>query len=172
MARKDLKKIITDAENVEPIADFYGIKITTYEDGAKLRKADAIDDEEPSISNRLMNPDGTVARSAIKYASVNPKKMFDNRVRRIERDGAQILQIVVDKRAIREQNTGSIYLKTIPVYEIARKGKELTVCGITNVVDTEFMSEFSGKINQEGMCKILPLIDNYGVDLTSEELGI
>lgn len=173
MAKKDIRKnILEDAEKVEPIADFYGIKITSFEDGVTLRKADAIEEDEPDISERLLNPDGTVARSAIRYASVNPRKMFDNRVRRIKKDDKDVLQVVVDKRAISEMGTGSVYLKNIPCYEIARVSKELKVIGLTNVLDTEFMSDFKGRLDHDAMVQILPLIDNYGSEMTSESLGI
>lgn len=174
MAKENIKKIIADAEAVEPIAEFNGIKITNFKDGATLRKADAIDDDEPNIANRLMNSDGTVARSNIRYASVNPKKMFDNRYRYIERDGKKILQIVTDKRAISEQKTGSIYLKNVPVYEIERntKTKQLEVKAVTNVLDTEFVSEFRNVLAMKSMPEVLAAIDRNGAEMTADELGI
>lgn len=174
MAKENIKKIIADAEAVEPIAEFNGIKITDFKDGATLRKADAIDDDEPNIANRLMNSDGTVARSNIRYASVNPKKMFDNRYRYIERDEKKILQIVTDKRAISEQKTGSIYLKNVPVYEIERntKTKQLEVTAVTNVLDTEFVSEFRNVLAMKSMPEVLAAIDRNGAEMTADELGI
>ena len=170
MAKENIKKIIADAENVKPIADFNGIKITTFEDGATLRKADAIDDE-PDISGRLMNADGTVARSNTKYASINPKKMFANRYRYVIKDKGtekerKVLQVVTDKRAISEQNTGNIYVKRVPVYEIERdsKTKELVVTGITNVLDTEFMSEFNESLSIQVMIDVEIAKELYGAE--------
>ena len=172
MAKKDdMRKILDDADKVQPIATYGGVKITTFEDGATIRKAEAILDDD-IVDKRLYNPDGTVARSGMRYASVNVDKMFANRCRYVKKGEQKILQIVLDYRAISEQATGNVYLKNIPVYELVRNGKKLEVLSVSQVEDKEFLSEFKEALNMDAMLEVMPVIDAHGSQTTKGELAI
>lgn len=175
MDKKQIMETLKQADEVKPIAEFNGIKICTFEDCVLLTHADAITgDDELGLAERVMNENGLPARSRTKYAAVNPAKMFANRARYIENeDGKKVMQIVIDYRAISEQATGKVYLKNIPVYEIARnKDKQLVVEKLTTVEDTVFLSDFKEILNMDSMIEVLTVIDAHGEDKTAGEIQI
>lgn len=175
MATKVIEQLI-EAEDVKPIAEFNGIKVVTFEDGVKLTQKDILEAElagdDTDIGAREINSNGLPARSKTKYAAVNTEKMFANRIRYIEEDGTKKMQIVLDYRAISEQETGKIYLKRIPAYQIVRKGKKLSVDKMITVDDSEFIAEFNNALNLNSMLEVLPIIDIEGADMNVEEIGI
>lgn len=174
MDKKQVMETLKRADEIKPLAEFNGIKIGTFEDCVTLTHADAITgDDELGIAGRVMNENGMPARSKTKYAAVNPSKMFANRARYItDEDGKEKMQVVVDYRAISEQETGKVYLKSVPMYQIARKGKDLVVEKVSSIEDTVFMSEFTEILNQDAMLEVLTVIDAHGEDKTAGAIRI
>lgn len=174
MAKNKIAETLRKADETTPIAEFHGIKIYNYDDCIIMSEADIIDSElgGEDIADRIMNDNGLPARSRTKYAAVNPERMFANRCRYIEEDGTKKVQVVTDYRAIREQETGSVYLKLIPCYQLIRKGKKLVVDKMLTIEDTEFISQFTHILNLNAMLEVLPAIDAMGADMTAGELGI
>lgn len=176
MAKNKTIETLTKAESIKPIADFHGIKICTHDDYGVLTEADIIDAElngEDDIAGRVMGDNGLPARSKTKHAAVNPDRMFRNRVRYIEEDGVKKMQVVIDYRAIMEQETGKVYLKRIPCYQIVRnKDKELVVEKVTTVDDTDFIENFTDRLSVKSMLKVLPCIDDAGSEETDGEIEI
>ena len=76
-------------------------------------------------------------------------------------------------RCIREQSSGHVFLKSIPVYIISRNTEgNLEVEKVTTVSDTEFISDFTNTLNNKSMAEILPLITQYGNDVTADTMPI
>lgn len=174
MANKIIEQLI-QADEITPIAEFNGIKIASFEDCVLLTQQDILRSElegAEDIGSREINANGLPARSRTKFAAVNPEKMFANRVRYIEEDDTKKMQVVIDYRAIHEQETGKVYLKRIPAYQMVRKGKKLSVEKLITVEDSEFISEFTNILNVNAMLEVLPVIDSEGIDTSVGEIGI
>lgn len=152
-----IKEILDEAQNVKPIGEINGVKITSFHDQTVLAQADMIEGEVPSGITQ-MNPDGSVARSTYKYASINVDALFENRFREIEIDGVKKIQVVVDYRACKEQSSGRIYRKTVQAFEISRHGKRLAIDNVVLVTDDIFVKEFIRKLDIDAMGEVLPLI--------------
>lgn len=172
--KQEIREALETADNAQPYAEFSGIKIMSYEDCVAMTKADAITGDDIDVSERIMDENtGLPARSRTRYAAVNPDKMFDNRVRYVERDNEKVMQVVVDKRAIHEQHTGMVYQKRIVCYEIKRNSKkELEFVRTNDIEDKEFVAEFTTRLDNASMLEILPLIDGESNEISKEKIGI
>lgn len=161
---------LNKASKVKPIAEKDGIQIVTYEDQVALAQAELMNNEK-DMGERLMNPDGSIAKSKRKSAAVNVDVLLDNRYRKLK--GGKI-QVVNDYRAMKEQDSGRIYAKTVLAYEISRNAatKQLELNGTVLVPADVFVNEFTHKLNNKGMMEILPVIqDNIGA-VTEDDLSI
>lgn len=157
------------ADAVQPIAEKDGMKIVSFEDAVLLSQAEIIENA-PDVGIRHLNPDGTLARSKVTVAAVNEDAMYDNRFRRMGQK--KMIQIVVDKRAIRDQKTGKIYTARVPAYQIVRENGRLKVDRIITVSDDEFVGEFVERAGKKDMVEILPLIDRAETDISVTSIGI
>ena len=169
---KTMSEILTERERIEPIADRNGTKIVTYDEYTSLAMAEAT---EPTmdLGDRVMNADGSVAKTRKRFAATNPDNLFINRFRLIHTDDGDKMEIVVDSQAITEQDRGRIYVQRVPSYIIARNAKgKLFVEKSTTVQDTEFVSEFTRKLNNDAMREILPLIASEGRNISTENITI
>lgn len=162
-----MRDILQAAEKVEPIAQRNGVKVVSFDDSTVMAQADLTNGVD--LGNRIVNPDGTIARSRAPYAAVNLENFYANRYRKI----GKVLRVVVDYRAIKEQASGRVYLKQIPCYEIARdeKSGELELKKVCTISDTEFIGDYTHKLNREAMAQILPLITG-GIDVTADDISI
>ena len=157
------------ADAVQPIAEKDGMKVVSFDDAVLLAQAEIIENE-PDVGIRHLNPDGTLARSKVTIAAVNEDSMYDNRFRRMGQK--KMIQIVVDKRAIRDQATGKIYTARVPAYQIVRENGRLKEDRILTVSDDEFIGEFVEKAGKKDMVEILPLIDAAETDISVTSIGI
>ena len=162
-----IKDVLDKAQKVEPIARVNGMDIVSFDDQMTVAQADMV--EGYDLGNRTLNADGTVARSRVKYASVNVENFYINR---FKKTGKSYL-VVNDYRAIKEQSTGRVYLKQIPAYEIKRdeETKQLKLSKITTVSDTEFIADFTHTFTREAMAEIMPLLTG-GAEVTAEHITI
>lgn len=164
----ELKDLMERAEQVRPVAEINGIKVVSFEQQRDLALLDYREGRENDLGTIQMNPDGTVARTPVKFAAVNLDLFYINRAKRVK----DKLYVVTDSRAIREQSTGSVYLKQIPTFVIKRgENKELVLEKVVTVTDAEFVSEFTYILNQSAMAQILPLLTT-GIGITTGDLGI
>ena len=161
-----MRDILQAAEKVEPIAHRNGVKVVSFDDSTVMAQADLTNGVD--LGNRIVNPDGTIARSRAPYAAVNLENFYANRYRKV----GKVLRVVVDYRAIKEQASGRVYLKQIPCFEIARNDNgELEMRKVCTITDTEFISDYTHKLNREAMAQILPLITG-GIDVTADDISI
>lgn len=162
----NLKEAIEKTEKIKPIAVENGIPIVSFEEQRDLAVLDKM--TNPELGQLQMNHDGSVARTPVRAAAVNLDNYYINRYKKVK----STILVVTDYRAIKEQSTGSVYLKQIPAYTIARDAEgKLYLASVVNVSDSEFIADFTHTLNREAMSQIMPLIVN-GVGVTADDLMI
>lgn len=174
---KRMVDVLNEAEKVTPLVEVNGIKVVSFDEAQTLNQAEIMAKERGEsvdTGDRTFNPDGTIARSRTKVAAVNYDSIFTNRYRLVKRRGDNnVLEVVVDYRAIKEQEKGQIYVQRVPAYVIKRnEAGDLEVEQITTVSDKEFISEFTHKLNVDAMKEILPLITDGGKEISTDEILI
>lgn len=162
----ELRDLIDRAEDIKPITETNGIRIVSFGEQRDAATIDAMNNT--GLDTVQYNQDGTVARTPVKYAAVNPDSYFINRYKKVK----ESIYVITDYRAIREQADGNIYLKGLPAYVIKRnEEKKLYLEKVVTVSDTEFVSDFTHILDRGAMAEILPLIVN-GVGVTTDDLPI
>lgn len=163
----ELRELMERAESVKPVAETNGVQVVSFEQQRDLALLDHKEGRN-DLGTIQMNPDGTVARTPVRFAAVNLDNFYINRAKRVK----DKLYVVTDYRAIQEQSTGSVYLKQIPTYVIKRgENKELMLEKIVTVTDAEFVADFTYILNRDAMAQVLPLLTT-GVGVTTGDLGI
>ena len=165
---QDLKEIIRKTEDIKPIGTENGQKIVSIEEQRDLAYLEHMTGND-QLGTVQFNEDGmSVARTPGNTVAVNPDTYFINRYKKVK----DALYVVTDYRAIKEQDTGTVYLKTIPAHVIKRnENKQLFVEKTVMVSDVEFIADFTNKLDREAMALIKPLID-IGVEVTPSGLPI
>lgn len=162
-----MRETFENFEKVKPIAEKNGTKIVSYEDAKTLSDMEMYE-RTPDTGDRTFNPDGSLARTRVLTAAINPDKRFNNRYRIKGKIGDRKMQVVVDYRALKEQSSGQIYLKNIPCYEIGRdENGNLKLEKVITVSDTEFISDFTDKLSVDVMAQVAPLIEEHGADIST-----
>lgn len=163
-----IQEALERASKVKPYAEKNGIKIVGMEDMEALIEKHIID-KEPDIGERLVNPDGTIARSLTRFAGINLERELDNRY---VKHGKRV-EVIIDKRALSEQTLGRIYAKRITAYVITRNEDGiLELIETKTVSDDEFLKEFTHKLDKESMLEVLEAIARGQRDLTVDKLTI
>ena len=160
MNQRTLEDIMRD-EKVTPVSNVNGTPLVSFEkqrDVAVEAMKNRVDFPE-----RTMNPDGTIAKTFYATAAVNMEQFYDNRYRVVEEGEVKKIELVTAQttdgyRAIKDQSTGRVFQKLVPVYVFKRQGKDLVFDKLSNVSDNEFISEFTHKLSADVMKDILPLI--------------
>lgn len=169
--RERMRDLYDKADAIVPFAEKDGQKWVSPADAAVLNSVNA---EEPKTGMQTRNADGSIASTGKTVHAVNPEYFFANRFK----VKGKKLHIVSGHepsgfRCIQEQAKGRVFLKAIPVYIIARNADgELVLEKVTTVSDTEFISDFTQKLDYESMAKILPLIAQNGNEITAESMPI
>lgn len=163
----ELKDLMERVEQVQPVAETNGVKVVSFDQQRDMALLDYREGKS-DLGTIQMNPDGTVARTPVKFAAVNLDIFYINRAKRVK----DKLYVVTDYRAIMEQSTGTVYLKQIPTFVIKRdEHKALVLEKVVTVTDAEFVSDFTYILNQEAMAQIMPLLTT-GIGVTTGDLGI
>lgn len=164
-----LKDMIEKTEKIEPITVVNGIKVVQFSEQRDLAQVEKMIPESGGLDTIQMNPDGTVARTPVRYAAVNLDYYYINRYKKVK----DSLYIVNDFRAIQEQQTGAVYAKQIQAYVVSRDkvSGNLQLDKTVMISDTEFVSDFTHTLNREAMAQIVPLLAN-GIGVTTDDLGI
>lgn len=162
-----LKEIIERTEKIEPLGMMNGQPIISIEQQRDLALVNHMTGNE-TLDTVQFNPDGSVAKTPGGTLAVNPDVYFINRCKKVK----DTLYVVTDYRAITEQGSGNVYLKSIPAYVIKRDDKgSLAVDKIATISDTEFISDFNLILDREAMAQIKPLLD-AGIGVTKSGLPI
>ena len=176
MGKKELKELYEKVDNVKPLAEKDGKVWVDFEDAATLNSYYA---DEPRTGLQTRNADGSLASTGKTVHAVNPDYFFANRYKVKGAKGNQKLIVVSGHtldgyRCIKEQASGRLFIKNVPAYVFYRDSetKELVLEKQTMISDTEFISDFTNKLDNTSMAKILPLITTSGNDVSADTMSI
>lgn len=171
---KRLREILSDADKVKPIAVRNGTKICAPADAQALIINELVE-PTPDIGDRTVDEKGNILRSRTLVSQVSPERLYDNRYKKqgIKGPGYDEIWIVpaIDPKGYRAVVSG-LEDKDIPVYRIT-KDKEtgnFILVGKTTVDYQKYHSEFTHKLGEESMKKIIPLFALEDQDVSSEEI--
>ena len=172
----EMRELFDKVDAVRPLAEKDGEVYVTFEDAATLNSFHSY--EPKGTGMKTYNMDGSVASTGKTVHAINPDYFYMNRYRIKGKAGSRELQVVsahtVDGfRCIKEQSTGRIFIKSIPCYVIIRdENGKLKLDRVITVSDSEFVSDFTNTLDKSAMAEILPLIVNYGVEVTADTMPI
>lgn len=168
--KERMRELYQAVDNVKPLAEKDGEVWVTFSDAAVLNSYNA---DEPNTGMQTRNPDGTLARTGKTVHAVNPDYFFMNRYKVKGKKMYIVSGHTTDGyRCIKEQASGRCFIKNIPAYIIARDSDgKLFLEKQTVISDTEFISEFTNKLDNKSMAEILPLI-TVGADMTADSMPI
>lgn len=182
MGRKErLKELYEKVDKVQPFAEKDGHMYVSFEDAAVLNSYNA---DEPKTGMQTRNIDGSLASTGKSVHAINPNLFYSNRYK-VKGKKLHLVSghTIEGYRCIKEQKTGRIFLKTVPVYVISREADktdengnkvpgELVVEKMTTCPDTEFISEFTESLTPAAMAGLLPKLIDFGADRTATEMPI
>ena len=164
------------AEEVTILAEKDGQKYTDFEGASVLNSLNA---QEPKTGLQTRNRDGSLASTGKTVHAINPDYFYANRYKLKGTKGNQKMIIVSGHtpdgyRCIKEQASGRVFLKAIPAFVIYRDSetKKLVLEKQTIVSDSEFISDFTNKLDNKSMAEILPLIVDSGKDMSADTMPI
>lgn len=170
--RERMRELYEKADNVKPYAEKDGQLYVSFEDASVLNSVNA---EEPSGTGlQTRNQDGSLASSGKRVHAVNADYFFANRYK----VKGKKLHVVsghepMGYRCIREQSSGHVFVKTLPVYIISRnEDGNLVLDKVSTISDTEFISDFTNTLDHKSMAEILPLIIESGNQITADSMPI
>ena len=170
--RDRMRELYDKADHIKPMAEKDGQVFVTFDEAATLNSLNA---EEPHGTGiQMRNADGSIASTGKTVHAVNPDYFFANRYM----VKGKKMHVVsghepTGYRCIKEQSTGHIFVKTIPVYIIARnEDKQLVLERVSTVSDSEFVSDFTKTLDHKSMAEILPLITENGNEMTADSMPI
>ena len=156
-----ITEIVEKAKKVKPISEKNGVKICSPSDAQDLILEELID-PSPDLGVREVNDNGEIIRSRVLVSQVSPERIYDNRFKRQGTKGVGYDELwvvpAVDPKGYRAVVSG-LEDKDIPVYKISKdkESGELILVGKTTVDYQKFHSEFTHKLGEESMKKIIPL---------------
>lgn len=166
------KQAMESVKETEPLYTTKdGLEVFTLEDArdvmetiATLEKTGVKIDRD--LGEPDFNHDGMTHKSTGKTILVtNPAKEFENRFRKVK---DKVYDVVVDKRAIKEQSKGKIYATAIQSYRLTKnKDGKYVVNEINQISDKDFIKDFRKKFDQDSMLVIKEAINdikNSGID--------
>lgn len=170
--RDRMRSLYEKADRIKPMAEKDGQVFVNFDEAATLNSLNA---EEPhGTGMQMRNADGSIASTGKTVHAVNPDYFFANRYM----VKGKKMHVVsghepTGYRCIKEQSSGHVFVKSIPVYVIARdEDKNLVLEKVTTISDSEFISDFTKTLDHESMAKILPLITEHGSDMTADSMPI
>lgn len=170
--RERMRELYEKADKVRPFAEKDGQLYVSFEDASVLNSVNA---EEPSGTGlQTRNADGSLASTGKRIHAVNPDYFFANRFM----VKGKKLHVVsghdpIGYRCIKEQSSGHVFVKTIPVYIFSRnEDKELVLDRVSTISDSEFISDFTKTLDHKSMAELLPLITEHGNDMTADSMPI
>lgn len=164
---------ITRANEVKPIAIKNGTKIVDVSDASAAMQGELID-PTPDLGVRDVQ-NGNITRSRAIISQVSKKRLYDNRFKRQGTKGVGYDELwvvpAIDPKGYRAVALG-LEDKDIPVYRITKDKDtgEFTLAGKTTVDYQKFHSDFTNKLDEESMLKIIPLFALESGDVSSNNI--
>lgn len=171
MGIKEMADLYQKVEKVKPLAEKDGEVFVDFNDASVLNSYNA---QEPKTGLQTRNPDGSLASTGKTVHAVNPDYFFANRYKVKGKKLIVVSGHTTDGyRCIKEQASGRVFLKSIPAYIIVRDSDgKLALEKQTVIGDTEFISDFTNKLDNKSMAEILPLITSNGSEMTADSMPI
>lgn len=172
MGKKErMRELYQAVDNVRPLAEKDGEVWVDFHDASILNSYNA---DEPNTGMQTRNPDGTLASTGKTVHAVNPDYFFMNRYKVKGKKMIIVSGHTSDGyRCIKEQSSGRVFLKNIPAFVIARDADgKLYLDKQTVISDTEFISEFTNKLDNKSMAEVLPLITAVSGDMSADTMPI
>lgn len=165
----DLEKIIkNEGSKITPVMTVGGAPVYTFEDAQRLNEIELTERKltgrKPDLTERQVTPDGmTYTTTGKRNTAINLEVFLNNRYRKVEEgDGKEqsvYYDVVIDNRAINEQESGLIYSNSVTAYRIGQGKKgELELLSVLVVKDDEFINDFKNRLNNQSSMKVHELI--------------
>lgn len=171
MGIKEIAELYDKVKEVKPLAEKDGEKFVNFEDAAVLNSYNA---QEPKTGMQTRNRDGSLASTGKTVHAVNPDYFFANRYKVKGKKLIVVSGHTTDGyRCIKEQASGRLFIKNVPAYIIYRDADgKLALEKQTMISDTEFISDFTNKLDNKSMAEILPLITAVGNEVNTDTMPI
>lgn len=173
----DLEKIIAnETKKVEPLLAVGATPVYSFEDAQKLNELELTDrklhGKKIDLTDRQVTADGmTYTSTGKKNTAVNVDTFLNNRYRKHtetipgeKKDEVITIvyyDVVVDKRAIFEQDSGLIYSNNVTAYRIGQdEDNNLIVNSILTIKADDFVNDFKGRLDNKSSMQIYELISN------------
>lgn len=158
----EIAELYEKADKIKPLAEKNGEIYVTFEDASVINSINAMDQKGTGIQTR--NRDGSIASSGKRVHAINPDYFFANRCMK---KGKKLYVVSGHEpngyRCIKEQQSGSTFIKTIPVYVVVRDEEgNLKIDNLTNTDEKTFIAEYTNILSNALMAEIMPLIVAYG----------
>ena len=169
MTINERQELYDKAKTVKKFAEKDGQVFTDFEGASILNSVNA---EEPKTGLQTRNKDNSLASTGKTVHAINPNYFYANRYK-VKGTGANRRMYVVSGhtndgyRCIKEQASGTVFLKNIPAYVIAKVEGEYILEKVTTITDKEFISDYTEKLSNPLMAKILPLIAEHSGEVTA-----
>lgn len=156
-----ITEILDRAKKVEPISEKNGVKVCSPSDAQDLILEELID-PSPDLGIREVDEKGNILTSRCLVSQVSPQRIYDNRFKKQGTKGVGYDELwvvpAIDPKGYRAVVKG-LEDKDIPVYRISKdkESGELVLAGKTTVDYQKFHSEFTHKLGEDSMKKIIPL---------------
>lgn len=163
-SHQEISELYERADAIQPIAEKDGQVFCSFEDASVLNSLHAYENDGHATGMQLRNPDGSLASTGKRVHAINPDNFFENRCMK----KGKKLHLVsghepIGYRCIKEQSSGQLFTKVVPVYIIARNADgELYVESLTNTDDRTFIAEYTNRLDNNLMAQVLPLVTAYG----------
>lgn len=156
----DLRELMHQADRIKPFAVVSGVPYYTYSDYQTLSELEMrlsqADPNEVDLIPVSKQADGMGYNNTnVKRMAGDPEAFFANRYRKTDTG----YELSIDKRAIREQSKGAIYLSTLVVYQFSVTAGKIVLEGTTKVTAKEFVDSFTSEFDHQTMLKILETLD-------------
>lgn len=122
-------------------------------------------EKKVDVANRELQPDGIhYKRSRATHLAIDPTKHFNNRFCKL---GEGHYSVVVDTRAIGEQDSGQVYTNNIVAYEVKKpedkRKKGLEHVATKNIGADVFINEYRSRFDVNSIKKVLDCIETQSV---------
>lgn len=165
---------IDRAKQVKPIAVRNGTKVVDVSDAAAAVQGELVDPTE-DLGVRELDNKGNIVRSRTLVSQISKARLYDNRYKKQGTKGVGYDEIwvvpAIDPKGYRAVISG-MEDKQIPVYVISKDKDtgEFYLKAKTTVDYQKFHSDFTHKLGEKSMERLIPLFALENQDVTPDEI--
>ena len=165
----DIKEILSKADEAQAIAEVHGKKVMSFEDYRNVATQENMAEmmgQKTDLGGIDLNPDGSLARTKCNMVAVNLENFYDNRFKKVKNK----YYVVIDHRVIDDVQENRAIPSQIQGYLISGNEGEVVCEKMVTISDKDFISDFTHKLDNESMRKVLDAISRIGGDAGTEKL--